>query len=345
MVGGLLVAGQWWLDERRAVLDRDLEEARASTAERLEDQRAVAAARLENLRYVRDGSAHPIDGQSFKALDLVRTNLSDLHLAHANFDRANLSFADLVDTDLREAKLRRAQLAGATLAYSDLHLADFAGASLEGADLYSANMKRTRLPGVNLRGADLSDALMAHSDLFSADLTGANLSGTNLSNSDLRLATLAGICYDERTKWPEGVEPPPSTESACFSPDYRTGDKAAPLLIGKWISTDPGDALQTYRFFETGKYESVGSIWLKRKNGVFEFTILSEGVYQVDDNTLRVIPEHSTSTTRDPDYPEENETNEPFKEKPDLYEWFVDGKGLLHLRSEFGDQRFERQAG
>lgn len=54
--------------------------------------------------------------------------------------------------------------------------------------------REANLTGANFTGADLSGA-----DFSRADLTGAVLRKTNLT----------GVKYDERTRWPEGFDPPP----------------------------------------------------------------------------------------------------------------------------------------
>ncbi|MGW0043991.1 pentapeptide repeat-containing protein [Rhodococcus sp. NPDC003348] len=41
-------------------------------------------------------------------------------------------------------------------------------------------------------------------------MTGADLAGANLTGVALTDAVLDGICHDDRTRWPEGFEPPES---------------------------------------------------------------------------------------------------------------------------------------
>jgi uncharacterized protein YjbI with pentapeptide repeats len=119
-------------------------------------------------------------------------NLSDAHLAHADFERADLAGANLRRVDLFQALLEGTQLRNA----------DLRGANLENANLTSADLTDANLQGANLRGAVLS-----YSNLWGANLQGAQLEGAHLEMTRMGGATLTGASYDQNTYWPERVNP------------------------------------------------------------------------------------------------------------------------------------------
>jgi uncharacterized protein YjbI with pentapeptide repeats len=83
-------------------------------------------------------------------LDLAEANFQGADLIEANLERAILTGADLSGAYLVGANLPQANLRGANLSGSDLE-----GADLRGADLRGANLSSTSLYGADLRGADL----------------------------------------------------------------------------------------------------------------------------------------------------------------------------------------------
>lgn len=151
-----------------------LEGQRVERAERLEDQRTMQAQRLENLRFVRERSSEQALERPFAGMDLGSQNLFGLELSGAELLGANLAGANLT---------------GANLTGSNLAVADLSGADLNRADLTDANLSGARLGGASVTFADVSGT-----DFLGADLTGADL---------------ASVCYDQRTRWPEGFDPPP----------------------------------------------------------------------------------------------------------------------------------------
>jgi hypothetical protein len=189
LIGAVLVAGQWLLDNRRADVDRQLE-----------DQRNAAAERLENLRFIRDRSSSSRASRPFGSLDLRGLQLGELHLVGATFTEADLTGSSLSLTDVRRAEFHKARLGGA----------DLRGTDLSNATLSSASMRRA-----TLRGAILSDAYVADADLRGADLSYTNLSGANLTGADLVGAKVDPVCYDADTVWPRDFDPPPADQRMC----------------------------------------------------------------------------------------------------------------------------------
>jgi hypothetical protein len=189
IIGAILVLGQWWLDNRRADVDRGLE-----------DRRSAAAERLENLRFVRDRSSLSREPRPFGSLDLSGLPLSYLHLVGANFADTALTHGALTSTDLR----------GANFFQADLDVADLRGADLSEATLISTSMRDATIKGAILRNAYIADA-----DLRGADLTYTDLSGASLEGAKLTGARLSPICYDAATTWPQGFKPPARDAELC----------------------------------------------------------------------------------------------------------------------------------
>jgi uncharacterized protein YjbI with pentapeptide repeats len=164
-----------------------------------ESQAAIRQERLENLRFVRDRSSddsnHP---RPFRGMDLQEQNLSGLRLPSAQFVSANLNKADLRFVLLAGAELRSADLREAKLTQTTL-----AGAKFDDAKLNGAALDKAFARDASFKGADLEDANFTSTSLQGADFSGAS----NLGNADL-----TGICWNEATKWPQGFEPPPSSE-------------------------------------------------------------------------------------------------------------------------------------
>ncbi|HET9532064.1 MAG TPA: pentapeptide repeat-containing protein [Blastocatellia bacterium] len=121
-------------------------------------------------------------GESFRAVNFVRADLSALDLARIDLSEANLRMADLNGADLTEARLTGASLSGASL--NDVNLV---GSNMIEASLIGALMKGADLSRADLSGADLTGAY-----LEAARLVGAYMVGTFLNETDLRKANLTG---------------------------------------------------------------------------------------------------------------------------------------------------------
>ena len=69
--------------------------------------------------------------------------------------------------------------------------------SMKCVDLRHVSMRDACLSEVDLRGADLRDSSLVRAYFYEVDLTGAKLEG----------ASLKGLRYDSRTRWPSGLVP------------------------------------------------------------------------------------------------------------------------------------------
>ena len=73
---------------------------------------------------------------------------------------------------------------------------------LQDGSLRNARLDNAYLNDLNLRGADLSEADLRNATLTYTDLRDANLKGANLQGARLYLAK-----YNQKTVWPEDVDP------------------------------------------------------------------------------------------------------------------------------------------
>jgi hypothetical protein len=203
VVAILVLFGQYYFVNARHTGDQKTSSDQANQAEQLDAQR------IENLRFVRDRSSTATQPRPFRQFDLRGMNLAALQLKGANFVEADLSGANLTGTDLssQAATPARADTPAIPAAYSFLQGVNLCHAVLAGADL-----RNTYLVNANLNGVDLTSTLLQNAILNGSDLSGATLPSDTSSKQSL----LAGINYDEKTVWPEGFQPPPSSARDVF---------------------------------------------------------------------------------------------------------------------------------
>ncbi len=156
-----------------------------------------------------------LSGANLIGADLSSTNLAEANLSHAslwgaNLRGANLRSAELWAADLSSADLSNTYLIRASFRDADLSEAKLSGAVLwgvvlSGANLGGVNLIRASLNGANLSGANLGGANLSGASLRGSDLSGANLSSTDLFQVNFSGTNLAGIRWDENTKW-EGAK-------------------------------------------------------------------------------------------------------------------------------------------
>lgn len=173
---------------------------------------------------------------------LYNANLTSANLTSANLQNANLQNANLTDTNLNDANLagavltgcmimgpiQRSFMKGVTLDFARWPDADLRGFDLEGArmngahfdrgtfqgaNLSHAHLEKTRLVGAKMQCVNLAGGNLLGTDLCEADLSGAVLDGATLEEADVRGSILAdaslngcrlwGVCYDDKTIWPD----------------------------------------------------------------------------------------------------------------------------------------------
>jgi hypothetical protein len=135
------------------------------------------------LLWYSDEAAHRIAGNIRR---LNRLGITNIYLAYAYLNKADLVGVNLMNACLMSAELQETILITA---------------HLQGASLVRANLKRALLAGANLTSADL----------WYADLSGANLARANLMEANLEDADLTGVLYSKTTRWPAGYTPPSSS--------------------------------------------------------------------------------------------------------------------------------------
>lgn len=175
----------------------------------------------------------------FRNANLDHASFCDSNLQRASFAGASLKDVDIYKSNASHASFRNAILANSHLV-SNFTDADFRGAHLEQVRFdcswrYQAQLlepsERTTLIRADFSGADLSGAILSHADLTdtnlenailtdvdfrrgrfrrtilnNAQLNGAVVCGVDLSTAAFKDAKLVGCIYDEKTKWPDGVD-------------------------------------------------------------------------------------------------------------------------------------------
>jgi len=102
---------------------------------------------------------------------------------------------NLKDLDLTHANLHGADLQGAHLEVADLDGSNLESANLQKAYLEAASLKRSNLTGANLQYTDMALTNLYGANLCKAQLQGANLLYANLRDSNLLGANLEGVTY------------------------------------------------------------------------------------------------------------------------------------------------------
>lgn len=207
------------------------DDERQRLQDRTDDRRQATQTQLSNVAFVRQVAISGSKLKPFSGLDLRGVELATLDLSCepgsglvesakrcADFRNADLRGADLRGTNLKGALLEGAQLDGAIMEYTNLEEAAVYGATFDGAYLVGVNFARASLIDSSFVGAEIV-----------ADFSGASLDGSNVSSTDLRQTTglsvedetgdfLGALCFDPKTKFPEGMQvnrDPEDIEQVC----------------------------------------------------------------------------------------------------------------------------------
>lgn len=124
-----------------------------------------------------------------------------MHLAHSNFNKADLTNANLSDANLNHCvftstDLSQANLTGATLEQADCTRASFTDAILNKASAKTARFNLACLRRVQARGTDFSHANLRNAEIEGADFTDAHFFKADLTGLPLHQAQLAGANFD-----------------------------------------------------------------------------------------------------------------------------------------------------
>jgi hypothetical protein len=100
-----------------------------------------------------------------------------------------------------------------------------------------AELHDTELRNVIMRGVDLSGVNLWFLGGPGLDLSEANLSDANLEHFSFRDVKIDGICYSEKTKWPNSGQPPRSVTYSMTHPSGRVPSVFDPTngSVSQWI--------------------------------------------------------------------------------------------------------------
>ncbi|WP_445368416.1 pentapeptide repeat-containing protein [Methylomonas sp. BW4-1] len=110
----------------------------------------------------------------------VDGDLSRFRFQHSNFDNSDFSHATLIGLDI------------------------------QGGSYNKANFEYTNLTNAHFTAVNFTEASFAH-----ADLSNAKLREVDFSSANLEEAKLTGLCFDVKSKWPEGFDPLAAGAKLC----------------------------------------------------------------------------------------------------------------------------------
>jgi uncharacterized protein YjbI with pentapeptide repeats len=195
-----------------------------STPDAVEQQRQeVDTLREEMLAELRSGPTGVGKWNRRESADRKRAGaFRRVDLSAAKLDGADLEGLDLEGATFEKASLRKATLGqrgnfrkvnfrGADLREAGCVIAPFSGSDFTAAVMKKALLCVSTFSSCLFREADLEGADFGHSDVRGADFSGANLAGIRWEQTK----------YDERTRWPNGFQPPEGLVWRGKGPDPR----------------------------------------------------------------------------------------------------------------------------
>ncbi|MGZ0078773.1 pentapeptide repeat-containing protein [Methylomonas sp. YC3] len=93
---------------------------------------------------------------------------------------------------------------------SDFSHATLIGLDIQGGSYNKANFEYTNLTNAHFTAVNFTEASFAH-----ADLSNAKLREVDFSSANLEEAKLTGLCFDVKSKWPEGFDPLAAGAKLC----------------------------------------------------------------------------------------------------------------------------------
>ena len=137
--------------------------------------------------------------EDFGGRNLEGTKFHWVRMNEATFKDGLISGATFTQCDLSNSDLRGAKL-GDNTTFTQVLMND---ANLEGLDLMGADFDKVNLRGANLQGTK-NFGKVSKTTFDGADLRGADLSSIP---TPLVEVTFDKAIYDEKTRFPEGVDP------------------------------------------------------------------------------------------------------------------------------------------
>ena len=181
---------------------------------------------------LRDGNLSSVDmrGSRFWGADLMRINLSNSELQHADFAspwvlrgqsrHEHISPAGTFIQRMNSIFSGMTLLHVANFAGSRMLSARFSGANLEGAVMSEANLPETKFDSAHLYGVDFSNSGLSNADLSDTHLVSVNLTDANLREANLSGTDLSGFVSEGfvGTLPPKGLTQT-QLDQACADPE------------------------------------------------------------------------------------------------------------------------------
>jgi TIR domain len=107
----------------------------------------------------------------------------------------------------------------------------------------------------------------------------------------------------------------------------RLPEKVPKELVGLWVSTGMGDAVQQYDFYSNGTYQHVGITRQQLPNGMFEFEVFHEGAVTVTGGLITFEAFRATASRSHPDHPAEDYANQSRRAETATLTWRLQPRG------------------
>ena len=117
--------------------------------------------------------------------------------------------------EARNSPLQNRDLSGFGFWNVNFDGSDFSRAILRAIDIQGGSYNNVNFSAATMVKAHISRVSFANASFQNADLSEARLSAVDLSGANLEGATLNGLCFDFRTKWPDGFDQSSSGAKYC----------------------------------------------------------------------------------------------------------------------------------
>jgi len=98
---------------------------------------------------------------------------------------------------------------------SNFNNSDFSHATLIGLDIQGGSYNKATFEYANLTNAHFTAVNFTEASFAHADLSNAKLREVDFSSANLEEAKLTGLCFDVKSKWPEGFDPLAAGAKLC----------------------------------------------------------------------------------------------------------------------------------
>lgn len=115
------------------------------------------------------------------------------------------SYSYYVDGDLSRFRFQ----------YSNFDNSDFSHATLIGLDIQGGSYQKANFEYANLTNAHFTAVSFSEASFAHANLSNVKLREVDFSTANLEDAQLTGLCFDVKSKWPEGFDPLAAGAKLC----------------------------------------------------------------------------------------------------------------------------------